>query len=51
VDYSKAEELFYWPDFRRSVAMAAFAKFAGEIGIHGKLREVQIMPLGVNEIP
>lgn len=51
VDYSKAEELFYWPDFRRSVAMAAFAKFAGEIGIHGKLREVQSMPLGVNEIP
>ncbi|MEE3339941.1 MAG: transglycosylase domain-containing protein [Hallerella sp.] len=51
VDYSKAEELFYWPDFRRSVAMAAFAKFAGKIGIHGKLREVQSMPLGVNEIP
>ena len=51
VDYSKSEELFYWPDFRRSVAMAAFARFAGEIGIHGKLREVLSMPLGVNEIP
>lgn len=51
IDYSKAEELYYWPDFRRSVAMAAFAKFAGEIGIHGKLREVLSMPLGVNEIP
>lgn len=50
-DYSSAEELRYWPDFKRTVAMAAFAKFAGEIGIHGKLREVMSMPLGVNEIP
>lgn len=50
-DYSKVESLRYWPDFRRSVSMAAFARFAKEIGIQGELREVLSMPLGVNEIP
>ncbi len=50
LDYVSVEKLRYWPDFKRSVAMAAFAKFAGEIGIHGKLREVLSMPLGVNEV-
>ncbi len=46
----KMEDLRHWPDFRRSVSMAAFARFAGEVGIHGKLREVMSMPLGVNEV-
>lgn len=50
-DYSKVQELRFWPDFRRSVCMAAFARFASSVGIHGKLREVMSMPLGVNEIP
>ncbi len=49
-DYLTVQKLRHWPDFKRSVAMAAFAKFAGQIGIHGKLREVLSMPLGVNEI-
>lgn len=49
-DYLSVEKLRHWPDFKRSVAMAAFARFAGEIGIHGKLREVLSMPLGVNEV-
>lgn len=46
----KMEDLRHWPDFRRSVSMAALARFAGEVGIHGKLREVMSMPLGVNEV-
>ncbi len=50
MDYLSVEKLRHWPDFKRSVAMAAFARFAGEIGIHGKLREVLSMPLGVNEV-
>lgn len=50
-DYAKPELLRYWPDFRRAVSMSAFAAFANKIGIHGKLREVMSMPLGVNEIP
>lgn len=50
-DYSSVQKLRFWPDFRRSVGMAAFARFVGKIGIHGKMREVLSMPLGVNEIP
>lgn len=50
-DYLSMEYLRSWPDFRRSLAMAAFAKFANDIGIHAKLDKVQSMPLGVNAIP
>ena len=49
-DYLDEEHLRYWPDFRRSLSMAEFARFAKEIGIHQKLQKVFSMPLGVNEI-
>ncbi len=44
-------KLFAWPDFRKSLAMAEFARFAHDIGIRQKLRLVQSMPLGTNEVP
>ena len=49
-DYLDAEQLRYWPDFRRALSMAEYARFANEIGIHQKLQKVFSMPLGVNEI-
>ena len=49
-DYLDAEHLRYWPDYRRALSMAEFARFANEIGIHQKLQKVFSMPLGVNEI-
>ena len=49
-DYLDAEHIRYWPDFRRSLSMAEYARFATEIGIHQKLQKVFSMPLGVNEI-
>ncbi len=49
-DYLAAPYLFAWPDFRRSLAMAEFARFAGSIGIRRKLERVQSMPLGVNDV-
>lgn len=49
-DYLDAEHVRYWPDFRRSLSMAEYARFAKEIGIHQKLQKVFSMPLGVNEI-
>jgi hypothetical protein len=49
-DYLDAEHLRYWPDFRRSLSMAEYARFAKEIGINQKLQKVFSMPLGVNEI-
>lgn len=49
-DYLDAEHIRYWPDYRRSISMADFARFAKEIGIHQKLQKVFSMPLGVNEI-
>ena len=49
-DYLDAAHLRYWPDFRRSLAMAEYARFAHEIGINQKLQKVFSMPLGVNEI-
>ena len=50
VDYLDAEHLRYWPDYRRSLAFAEYARFAKEIGIHQKLQKVFSMPLGVNDI-
>ena len=50
-DYLSPEYIRYWPDYRRSLAMADFVRFAHEIGIKQKLKKVQSMPLGVNEIP
>ncbi len=49
-NYLDPEYLRYWPDFRRSLSMAEFARFAKEIGIHQKLQKVFSMPLGVNDI-
>lgn len=49
-DYLEASELRYWPDFRKSLSFAEYARFANEIGIHQKLQKVFSMPLGVNEI-
>lgn len=49
-DYLDAEHVRYWPDYRRSLSMAEYARFAKEIGIHQKLQKVFSMPLGVNEI-
>ena len=49
-DYLDAAHLRYWPDFRRSLSMAEYARFAHEIGINQKLQKVFSMPLGVNEI-
>ena len=49
-DYLDMGHLRYWPDFRRSLSMAEYARFAGEIGIRQKLQKVFSMPLGVNEI-
>ena len=49
-DYLDAEHLRYWPDFRRSLSFAEYARFAREIGIHQKLQKVFSMPLGVNDI-
>ena len=49
-DYLDAAHLRYWPDFRRALAMADYARFANEIGIHQKLQKVFSMPLGVNDI-
>ena len=49
-DYLDMTHLRYWPDFRRSLSMAEYARFAHEIGIHQKLQKVFSMPLGVNEI-
>ena len=50
VDYLDAEHLRYWPDFRRSLSFAEYARFAKEIGIRQKLQKVFSMPLGVNDI-
>ena len=50
VDYLDAEHLRYWPDFRRSLSFAEYARFAKEIGIKQKLQKVFSMPLGVNDI-
>jgi membrane peptidoglycan carboxypeptidase len=44
------EHLRYWPDYRRALAMADYARFAKEIGIRQKLQKVFSMPLGVNDI-
>ena len=49
-DYLDDAHVRYWPDFRRSLAMAEYARFAHEIGINQKLQKVFSMPLGVNEI-
>ena len=50
-DYLTIENLKHWPDFRRSLAMADFAKFLKEIGIqNSKIQQVQSMVLGVNEV-
>ena len=49
-DYLDEASLRYWPDFRRSLSMAEYARFAHEIGINQKLQKVFSMPLGVNEI-
>ncbi len=49
-NYLDIENLKYWPDFKRSLAMADFARFAKEIGIHSDLQKVQSMVLGVNDI-
>lgn len=49
-DYLDADHIRFWPDFRRSLSMAEYARFAKEIGIHQKLQKVFSMPLGVNEI-
>ncbi len=49
-DYLDASHLRYWPDYRRALSMAEYARFANEIGIHQKLQKVFSMPLGVNEI-
>lgn len=49
-DYLSTKYIRYWPDFRRALAMAEYARFANEIGIHQKLRKVLSMPLGVNDI-
>ena len=49
-DYLDADHIRYWPDFRRSLAFAEYARFAKEIGIHQKLQKVFSMPLGVNDI-
>ena len=50
-DYLSSEYIRYWPDYKRSLSMADYARFAKEIGIQQKLKKVQSMPLGVNEIP
>ncbi|MDD5942353.1 transglycosylase domain-containing protein [Fibrobacter sp.] len=49
-DYLDAEHIRYWPDFRRSLSFAEYARFAKEIGIKQKLQKVFSMPLGVNDI-
>ncbi len=49
-DYLDADHIRFWPDYKRSLAMAEYARFAKEIGIHQKLQKVFSMPLGVNEI-
>lgn len=49
-DYLDADHIRFWPDYRRSLSMADYARFAKEIGIHQKLQKVFSMPLGVNEI-
>ena len=50
IDYLLPDQIRYWPDFRRSLSMAEYARFAHDIGIHQKLQKVFSMPLGVNEI-
>ncbi len=42
--------LMHWPDLRRSLAMHEFARFANSIGIKQKLKPVQSMPLGTNDV-
>jgi penicillin-binding protein 1A len=49
-DYLSEANLFRWPDFRRSLGMAEFARFAKQIGVRRDLQEVQSMPLGVNDV-
>ena len=49
-DYFDMAHLRYWPDYRRALATADYARFANEIGIHQKLQKVFSMPLGVNDI-
>lgn len=49
-NYLSPENLRYWPDFKRSLAMADFARFAHEIGISAKLEKVQSMVLGANDV-
>lgn len=50
-NYLEPDNIRYWPDYRRSLSMAEFARFAKEIGIQQKLQKVFSMPLGVNDIP
>lgn len=49
-DYLTPEYLFHWPDFRRSLAMADYARFVKSIGIRSKVQKVQSMVLGVNDV-
>ena len=49
-DYYDMAHLRYWPDYRRALSMADYARFANEIGIRQKLQKVFSMPLGVNDI-
>ena len=49
-DYYDMAHLRYWPDYRRALSMADYARFANEIGIRQKLQRVFSMPLGVNDI-
>ena len=44
IDYLLPDNIRYWPDFRRSLSMAEYARFAHEIGIHQKLQKVFSMP-------
>lgn len=50
LSYFDIEQLSHWPDFNRSLSMAEFARFAGDIGILQKLQRVQSMSLGVNDV-
>ncbi len=50
INYLSPEYLRYWPDFKRSLAMADFSRFLHEIGIQSKLQKVQSMVLGANEV-
>ncbi|NLB64450.1 MAG: peptidoglycan glycosyltransferase [Fibrobacter sp.] len=47
---SEDSTLYFWPEFRRSLALAEFKRFCQEIGIHQYLQSVPSMPLGTNAI-